>query len=729
MGLPNRLTLISTGAAVALLSTIGLQYEGSAASPVTPNVTINYSQDTPLSPFAFGMDETGYSTPNVLANDPLEVQRFKTLGTTYMRMDLKYATPGNPASQIVCGGGGCDTGPTGDQWIASMKQSGSTPVVIAQTAAPTDDANMVKHFNVNPLTGQVDPTLPNYVKYWLIGNEPDINGYSSTSYANDFNADYDAMKAIDPNIKIGGPTKAWYDSTWIGQFLQISGSRVDFLDFHAYPSNPSYTYADLFNWAAGTGRSVAKGEALLAQYVPGRASQIPVEVGEWSLDSGSLYATYGPNGRNLAKSNFNVVWGADVLGNIIANGGISLNYGTKGNALAWSTGARTNYDTGQTVNLTLDDPQAPYNYYAMFTGEGLFRGFGSSYAASTTTLPNVDVFASDNQKNIVVVNKDPANAQTGVFQLNGVASGTVDVWQHAQGTAWYQAPVHLGSVSISGGQFSYNLPALSVTTFVVTPGAAGTTTTVSPNTTSTTQAPPTTVAPTTTTVAPTTTTVGPTTTTVAPTTTTVAPTTTTTPPVGNPSGVPTGVQGTLVASDNFVRNNGGFWSTASDGQTWGGDANTQSVFRIIGDSGFVGSTSNSYSAVLGPVVTNSEAVFSGSASSFLYANIGAVLRWQDGNNWYKAYIDGSKLVLQRKVAGVTTILATANFAALPGVSYTLRFEAVGSSLFAKVWQSAAPEPGWMVQASDATFASGHGGLRMLPQGGAVSYTSFDLYSL
>ncbi|HEX4863452.1 MAG TPA: hypothetical protein VFV02_05240 [Acidimicrobiales bacterium] len=184
-----------------------------------------------------------------------------------------------------------------------------------------------------------------------------------------------------------------------------------------------------------------------------------------------------------------------------------------------------------------------------------------------------------------------------------------------------------------------------------------------------------------------------------------------------------------MGSDTFVRSNAKFWGAASDGQTWGGDANSQSVFSVSGDNGFVGSTSNSYSAVLGPVVANSQVMFSGSASSFTYANIGAVLRWQDGNNWYKAYIDGSKLVIQKKVAGSTTVLATSNFAAVPGVSYSLRFGSVGSSLYAKAWQTGSTEPGWMVQATDSTFASGHGGLRMLPQGGSVSYTTFALYSL
>jgi hypothetical protein len=109
--------------------------------------------------------------------------------------------------------------------------------------------------------------------------------------------------------------------------------------------------------------------------------------------------------------------------------------------------------------------------------------------------------------------------------------------------------------------------------------------------------------------------------------------------------------------------------------------------------------------------------------------MGAILRWTDGNDWYKAYVDGSSLVIQKKVAGAGTVLGSVSFPAVAGVNYPLRVESVGTSLYAKVWQTGNAEPGWMVQASDSTFTSGRGGLRMLPQGGSVNYTSFSLYSL
>ena len=66
------------------------------------------------------MDVSGYGYPNVFANDQVEQQKLKTLGIKYMRMDLKYSTPGNPTSQIVCGGDGCDTRWTGDQWVQAI---------------------------------------------------------------------------------------------------------------------------------------------------------------------------------------------------------------------------------------------------------------------------------------------------------------------------------------------------------------------------------------------------------------------------------------------------------------------------------------------------------------------------------------------------------------------------------------------------------------------------------
>ncbi|HEV2253670.1 MAG TPA: IPT/TIG domain-containing protein, partial [Streptosporangiaceae bacterium] len=184
--------------------------------------------------------------------------------------------------------------------------------------------------------------------------------------------------------------------------------------------------------------------------------------------------------------------------------------------------------------------------------------------------------------------------------------------------------------------------------------------------------------------------------------------------------------GTTLGTDTFQRANQALWGTASDGQSWGGDANVKSPFSISGNAGVVSNTSgNSYSAVLGPAATDAEVYATGSMSSFTSSNLGAVLRWTDGNDWYKAYIDGQNLVLQKKVAGTTTTLGLTPFAATPGTSYTIHFRVVGSTLTANVWPSSGTEPaGWMVTATDTSLTSGSCGLRILVNSGTATITNF-----
>jgi hypothetical protein len=217
-------------------------------------------------------------------------------------------------------------------------------------------------------------------------------------------------------------------------------------------------------------------------------------------------------------------------------------------------------------------------------------------------------------------------------------------------------------------------------------------------------------------------------------TTTATPTSTpTTTPTATPTSTPTPspTPGTALGTDTFQRANQSLWGTASDGHTWGGDANSQKVFSISGNAGLVSNTGGlSYSAVLGPKASNAEVYATGALSSFSNSNFGDVLRWTDGNNWYKAYTDGGHLFIQKKVAGTTTMLASVPFSATAGTAYTIHFRVVGSTLTANVWAASGSEPsGWMVTASDSTLTSGYCGMRFLTQSGTARVSSFQAKSL
>ena len=202
-------------------------------------------------------------------------------------------------------------------------------------------------------------------------------------------------------------------------------------------------------------------------------------------------------------------------------------------------------------------------------------------------------------------------------------------------------------------------------------------------------------------------------------------------PTVTPTITATSTPGTTLAQDTFQRANQSGWGKASDGLTWGGDAGNTGIFSIKNNTGQLNNGGGgSYSAVLGPKAANAEVVFTGSMSSFNNTNMGAVLRWVDNNNWYKAYIDGANLVFQKRVNGSFTTIKTVPFAASAGTSYTLRFSSVGSTLSAKVWKTGTTEPAsWMATVTDSSLASGFCGLRILDQNGTTAtITSFQALS-
>ncbi len=186
----------------------------------------------------------------------------------------------------------------------------------------------------------------------------------------------------------------------------------------------------------------------------------------------------------------------------------------------------------------------------------------------------------------------------------------------------------------------------------------------------------------------------------------------------------------ILARDTFQRPDQAFWGTASDRRVWVGDANTIDAFSIVRNAGQIDHLQGIYNAILGPVTTDAEVVFSASVNHFNpnSVNIGAVLRWTDSNNWYKAFINGTELVILKHIQGSSTRLEAIPFSAQDAASYTLRFRAIGATLFAKAWRSSDPEPtGWMLTITDTgtLLLSGSGGLRVAVQADTVvRVTSF-----
>lgn len=107
-------------------------------------------------------------------------------------------------------------------------------------ATPEDAAAMVTYANVTKAYG---------IKYWSIGNEPDLYSmqslqpasYSAADYCATFRAYATAMKAADPTIRILGPELSWKyisGNDWLTPFLDGCHDVVDIVSVHRYPFAP-----------------------------------------------------------------------------------------------------------------------------------------------------------------------------------------------------------------------------------------------------------------------------------------------------------------------------------------------------------------------------------------------------------------------------------------------------------------------------------------------------------
>jgi subtilase family serine protease len=187
------------------------------------------------------------------------------------------------------------------------------------------------------------------------------------------------------------------------------------------------------------------------------------------------------------------------------------------------------------------------------------------------------------------------------------------------------------------------------------------------------------------------------------------------------------IPGITLAQDTFHGANQTYWGTSSSGQSWSGDANTSSVFSIASNSGLVTNGTTSYNATLGTLALNTEVSFTGSLNSYTTNTIGAVLHWTDGTNWYRAYLDGASLIVQKMVLGIPTVLAAAPFTATGNTAYRLRFRIVGLTLSAVAWANSGTEPStWMIVTTDSTLLTGYSGLRIQElTNGTATFTAFQ----
>ncbi|MCF2529708.1 lectin-like domain-containing protein [Yinghuangia soli] len=366
-----------------------------------------------------------------VAKSPEEIEALRSLGVGGIRIHLKP----NGNGEVVSGADGGDTGVTGHEWLTAIESIGAEPTVIVNTD-PGDALAVLDYLNRHG----------HQVKRFIIGNEMDANSKSDLSaaqYTAAFRQIAAQMRRVTPDLRIGGPAPAYFDENLLRTFIDgavrnaLPQERASFVDYHAY--------------GAGNGESatVASSTRYREQLRKLRAMvgddpSVELQVGEFNMN-------WGDEPQN--NTHFASVWVANAFGDIVTQGATAFLYADKNNAMGviGPGGARKASHVGM----------------EMFTGHaaGGPRHFGRDVVQASSNNPDVFVYASANEANIVVVNTGPEGHAR--LDLDGVARGSADIWQSAGVLGSINRPVQNGSVNVRDGHINAVLPGMSVTTFVI----------------------------------------------------------------------------------------------------------------------------------------------------------------------------------------------------------------------------------------------------------------------
>ncbi|HXY00557.1 MAG TPA: hypothetical protein VEI54_06525 [Candidatus Limnocylindrales bacterium] len=301
-----------------------------------------------------------------------------------------------------------------DTYIAYSRAVGAEPILQVSLLAdfdgvtrpqPSDAAAIVNYTNVAKGYG---------VKYWEIGNEPDIYsdqgsypGYTVNDYANDFNRFSQAMRQVDASIKFVGPDLAWKyfpnvsgANDWLAAFLTLSSGNYDVVSVHRYPFDAQDSTIANALADAQTFSSVIQGvRADMA--AAGLPPNFPLAVTEanisWDGDPSHSIATASP------QTFFAGLWVADNLSTALQLNLWSVNYWSLSEG--WTTGF---------IDATTKLPKPSYYGFQMISNH-----VGTTLIQATPPQ-GFSVYASRNATNdttiLIVINKNATNnSETIVF--------------------------------------------------------------------------------------------------------------------------------------------------------------------------------------------------------------------------------------------------------------------------------------------------------------------------
>ena len=285
--------------------------------------------------------------------------------------------------------------------------------------SPAQAAQLVQYVNIDKGYG---------VKYWSIGNEPDLfvgedRTWTPEYYANRWREFALAMKAVDPNIQFYGPEisdfvgdaeldprELLYVNTkkldvtkrdYLVQFLKVNADLVDIVAVHRYPF-PLHSTDNLPSWDQLRDNTSQWDRLIpnLRQVIRDTTGKdYPVGITEFNSNSSNV-----ASGKTSPDSFYNALWLADVLGRMIRQQPEILAY--------WLL---KNSDAGHGLMDSFNVRPTYYIYQ-------IYKQFGDHLLASNSDTKYVSIFAAkrdDGALTVILVNLNANEVQKPLMLAGG----------------------------------------------------------------------------------------------------------------------------------------------------------------------------------------------------------------------------------------------------------------------------------------------------------------------
>ncbi|MDO3685928.1 cellulose binding domain-containing protein [Micromonospora sp. C28ISP2-4] len=369
-----------------------------------------------------------------------------------------------------------------DTFMAGARRVGAEPMIIANygTGTPAEAAAWVRYANVTKGYG---------AKWWTVGNENYGNGHYGSAWEADDHPDKsasqyarlvieyaDAMKAVDPSIKVGavltmpgnwpdGITAGSDPGPWNQTVLSLAGPKIDFVDVHWYPGGSA---ADSLARTSHLPDAAWLLRQQIARYAGPGADRIGISFTELNVDAGrttapgALFLADAYSGL-LEQGVFTVQWWNvhNGIGTVSEVAG-QTDYGDFG---MLSSGNCTS--DGEVCQPAFNTPFAPYHALSMMN---LFARPGDQLVRAGTDEPLVAAHAvrrPDGSVAVLLLNKDPDTAYPVALDYAGFtpADEAPTVHTFANGATGI-------STARSGDATARTLPPYSLTTLVLRPAGS-----------------------------------------------------------------------------------------------------------------------------------------------------------------------------------------------------------------------------------------------------------------